>query len=79
MAPGKCITIRKNNQLTERGGTQAHFDDLGDLIAVEKLHNPENHCFERGAKESSGDAPFDPVQGRAGPMSGNAATYSGQQ
>ena len=54
MTPETFIARWKNNALTERAGAQAHFDDLCDLLGVEKARNPDNYCFERGAKKSSG-------------------------
>lgn len=54
MTPEKFITIWKNNPLTERAGAQAHFDDLCDLLGVGKPRDPENYCFERGAKKAGG-------------------------
>ena len=54
MTPEQFIDIWKDNKLTERGGAQAHFDDLCDLLGVDKPRNPDNYCFERGAKKSGG-------------------------
>ena len=54
MTPEKFIALWKNNKLTERGGAQAHFDDLCDLLGVDKPRDPDNYCFERGAKKSGG-------------------------
>ncbi|HQU79104.1 MAG TPA: N-6 DNA methylase [Azonexus sp.] len=54
MTPEQFITLWKNNPLTERAGAQAHFDDLCDLLGVAKPRDPENYCFERGAKKSTG-------------------------
>jgi type II restriction/modification system DNA methylase subunit YeeA len=54
MTPEKFIATWKNNKLTERGGAQAHFDDLCDLLGVDKPRDAENYCFERGAKKSAG-------------------------
>ncbi len=54
MTPEQFITLWKNNPLTERAGAQAHFDDLCDLLSVAKPRDPENYCFERGAKKSTG-------------------------
>jgi type II restriction/modification system DNA methylase subunit YeeA len=53
MTPEQFIALWKDNKLTERGGAQAHFDDLCDLIGVDKPRDPENYCFERGAKKAS--------------------------
>ena len=54
MTPEQFIGIWKDNKLTERGGAQAHFDDLCDLLGVDKPRDPDNYCFERGAKKSAG-------------------------
>ena len=53
MTPEQFIALWKDNKLTERGGAQAHFDDLCDLLGVAKPRDPENYCFERGAKKAS--------------------------
>jgi type II restriction/modification system DNA methylase subunit YeeA len=54
MTPEQFIATWKNNKLTERGGAQAHFDDLCELLDVDKPRDPDNYCFERGAKKSGG-------------------------
>jgi hypothetical protein len=36
MTPEQFIALWKDNKLTERGGAQAHFDDLCDLLGVDK-------------------------------------------
>lgn len=54
MTPENFIAIWKDNKLTERAGAQAHFDDLCDLLGVAKPRDPDNYCFERGAKKSAG-------------------------
>jgi len=54
MTPEQFIELWKDNKLTERGGAQAHFDDLCDLLGVDKPRDPDNYCFERGAKKSAG-------------------------
>ena len=54
MTPEKFISTWKANKLTERAGAQSHFDDLCDLLEVEKPRDPENYCFERGATKDSG-------------------------
>ncbi len=54
MTPESFIARWKDNALTERAGAQAHFDDLCDLLGVEKPRDPDNYCFERGAKKSGG-------------------------
>ena len=54
MTPEAFIARWKDNPLTERAGAQAHFDDLCDLLGVDKPRDPENYCFERGARKASG-------------------------
>lgn len=54
MTPDAFIARWKDNPLTERAGAQAHFDDLCDLLGVEKPRDPEHYCFERGSKRSTG-------------------------
>ena len=54
MTPEQFIALWKDNKLTERAGAQAHFDDLCDLLGVAKPRDPENYCFERGAKKATG-------------------------
>ncbi len=53
MTPENFIALWKDNKLTERAGAQAHFDDLCDLLGVDKPRDPDNYCFERGAKKAS--------------------------
>lgn len=54
MTPEQFIATWKDNPLTERAGAQAHFDDLCDLLGVAKARDPDNYCFERGAKKAGG-------------------------
>jgi len=54
MTPEQFIATWKNNPLTERAGAQAHFDDLCDLLGVAKPRDPDNYCFERGARKANG-------------------------
>ncbi len=54
MTPEQFISLWKDNALTERGGAQAHFDDLCELLGVDKPRDPDNYCFERGAKKTGG-------------------------
>ena len=54
MTPEQFITLWRDNTLSERGGAQAHFDDLCDLLGVDKPRDPESYCFERGAKKAGG-------------------------
>lgn len=45
MPPDRFIATLKNNPLSERAGAQTHFDDLCDLLGVEKPRDPENCCI----------------------------------
>jgi len=54
MTPAKFVSLWQANKLTERAGAQAHFDDLCELLGVDKPRDPSNYCFERGAKKSGG-------------------------
>lgn len=54
MTPEQFIARWRDNDLTERAGAQAHFLDLCELLGVDKPVDPDNYCFERGAKKSSG-------------------------
>ncbi|GHU46439.1 hypothetical protein AGMMS50289_19900 [Betaproteobacteria bacterium] len=54
MTPQDFISRWKNNELTERAGAQGHFDDLCDLLGVEKPRDPNHYCFERGAEKTGG-------------------------
>ncbi len=54
MTPTQFIARWQNNKLTERAGAQAHFDDLCELLGVEKPRDADSYCFERGAKKSCG-------------------------
>jgi type II restriction/modification system DNA methylase subunit YeeA len=54
MSPEQFIATWKDNPLSERAGAQAHFDDLCDLLGVDKPRDPDHYCFERGARKSTG-------------------------
>lgn len=54
MLPSQFIALWQSNKLTERAGAQPHFDDLCELLGVDKPRDPNNYCFERGAKKSGG-------------------------
>lgn len=54
MTPAHFINLWKSNKLTERAGAQPHFDDLCELLGVDKPRDPSGYCFERGAKKSGG-------------------------
>ena len=54
MTPEAFISTWKNKELNERQGAQAWFLDLCDMLGVDKPLDPENYCFERGAKKLGG-------------------------
>jgi hypothetical protein len=54
MTPAQFIARWKGNPLSERAGAQGHFDDLCELLGVDKPRDPDNYCFERGAGKASG-------------------------
>jgi type II restriction/modification system DNA methylase subunit YeeA len=54
MTPQAFIAHWQDKDITERAGAQQHFNDLCDLLGVEKPRDPESYCFERGAKIQSG-------------------------
>lgn len=54
MTPAQFIARWQGNTLTERAGAQAHFDDLCDLLGVDKPRDPDNYCFERGTGKAGG-------------------------
>ena len=54
MTPEEFIARWQGNTLNERQGAQSWFNDLCDLLGVDKPLDPENYCFERGAKKSAG-------------------------
>ncbi len=54
MTPAQFIALWKSSKLTERAGAQAHFDDLCELLGVDKPRDPDNYCFERGAGKAGG-------------------------
>lgn len=54
MTPAQFITIWQDNTSTEKSGAQSHFNDLCELLGVDKPRDPDNYCFERGAKKSDG-------------------------
>ncbi|NVZ08404.1 class I SAM-dependent DNA methyltransferase [Allochromatium humboldtianum] len=54
MTPDTFIALWKGKPLTERQGAQQYFNDLCDLLGVDKPRDPDNYCFERGAKKAAG-------------------------
>jgi type II restriction/modification system DNA methylase subunit YeeA len=54
MTPEQFIARWKGNPLSERAGAQGHFDDLCELLGVDKPRDSDNYCFERGAGKAGG-------------------------
>lgn len=54
MTPQAFIAHWQHNQITERAGAQQHFNDLCEMLGMEKPRDTENYCFERGAKIHGG-------------------------
>lgn len=54
MSPQAFIAHWQGKSITERQGAQSHFIDLCDMLSVERPRDPNNYCFERGAKTSAG-------------------------
>lgn len=50
MTPQAFIAHWQNNNITERAGAQQHFNDLCEVLGMEKPRDAENYTFERGAK-----------------------------
>lgn len=50
MTPQAFIAHWQHNKITERAGSQQHFNDLCELLGQEKPRDAENYTFERGAK-----------------------------
>ena len=54
MTPAQFIAKWQHNPLSERAGSQAFFLDLCALLGVPTPADPDNYCFERGAKKAGG-------------------------
>lgn len=54
MTPQAFIAHWQHNKITERAGAQQHFNDLCDMLGMEKPRDAENYTFERGAKTIGG-------------------------
>ena len=54
MTPEQFIAIWQHNTSNEKSGAQSHFNDLCELLGVDKPRDPDNYCFERGAQKSGG-------------------------
>jgi hypothetical protein len=73
MTPAQFIALWQNNPLTERAGAQGHFDDLCELLGVDKPRDPTTTV--------SSAAPARPAARKAtaaGPTSGSAAASAGR-
>lgn len=49
MTPGEFIVKWKDNPLSEKAGAQTYFNDLCEMLGVDKPNDPDNYTFERGA------------------------------
>jgi hypothetical protein len=54
MTPQAFIAHWQHNNITERAGAQQHFNDLCEVLDVEKPRDAENYTFERGARLHNG-------------------------
>ncbi|WP_245459197.1 DNA methyltransferase [Mesorhizobium sp. M1A.F.Ca.IN.022.06.1.1] len=58
MTPEKFIAKWKDSTLKERSASQSHFNDLCDVLGVEKPTDVDQkgdwYCFERGASKTAG-------------------------
>ena len=54
MTPQAFIAHWQSNKISERAGAQQHFNDLCDVLGMEKPRDAENYTFERGAKTIDG-------------------------
>lgn len=54
MTPHAFIAHWQDKSITERQGAQSHFIDLCDMLGAERPRDPDNYCFERGAKTANG-------------------------
>ena len=52
MTPQAFIAKWRDNPLSERAGAQAHFEDLCDLLGVDKPRDSETYCYERGVTKT---------------------------
>ena len=54
MTPHAFIAHWQHNKITERAGAQQHFNDLCEVLGMEKPRDAENYTFERGVKTLGG-------------------------
>lgn len=52
MTPAEFIAKWQGSPLTERAGAQTYFNDLCEMLGVDKPNDPDNYCFERGASRT---------------------------
>jgi hypothetical protein len=58
MTPEKFIATWKHNSLSEKGGAQAHFEDLCRLLGVEPPRQSGDYCYEQGLEKMLGGKGF---------------------
>jgi type II restriction/modification system DNA methylase subunit YeeA len=56
MTPEQFISTWKNNPLTEKGGAQAHFEDLCKMLGVAPPRQYGEYCYEQDLKKMHGGA-----------------------
>lgn len=54
MDPSQFIARWRNTTLKERQGSQSHFNELCDLLEVEKPHDPDSYTFEKSTLKLGG-------------------------
>jgi type II restriction/modification system DNA methylase subunit YeeA len=52
MTPAEFIAKWQGSPLTERAGAQTYFNDLCEMLGVDKPNDPDSYCFERGASRT---------------------------
>lgn len=58
VTPEQFIATWKNNPLTEKGGAQAHFEDLCSMLGVEPPRLYGEYCYEQDLKKMHGGNGF---------------------
>ena len=58
MTPEKFIATWKHNSLSEKGGAQAHFEDLCRLLGVDPPRQSGDYCYEQGLEKMLGGQGF---------------------
>jgi len=54
MTPESFISIWTKNDLTERGGSQGHFEDLCRLIGIDPPRSSKDFCYEKDLEKTLG-------------------------